>query len=56
MFQQGEPVSTNQIWSAIINANRELKNNSSKQTKTKETEEETESRPKKVTFADALQG
>ena len=56
MFQKGEPVSTYQITSAIISANRELKNNPSNQTKTKETEEEMASRPKKVTFAEAPQG
>ena len=56
MFQQGEPVSKKQITSAIISAYRELKNNPSNQTKTKETEEETESRPKKVTFAEAPPG
>ena len=56
MFQKGEPVSTYQITSAIFSANRELKNNPSNQTKSKETEEETESRPKKVTFADAPPG
>ena len=56
MFLQGEPVTKEQILRATFSANKELKNNPSKQTKTKETEEETESRPKKVTFADAPPG
>ena len=47
MFQKGEPVSTHTITGAIISANKELKNNPSNQTKTKETEEETASRPKR---------
>ena len=51
MFQKGEPVSTHTIARAIFSANRELKNNPSNQTKTKETKG-----PKKVTFADAPPG
>ena len=51
MFQKGEPVSTHTITGAIISANKELKNNPSNQTKTKETKG-----PKKVTFAEAPQG
>ena len=50
MFQKGE-LSTRTITGAIISANRELKNNPSNQTKTKETKG-----PKKVTFADAPPG
>ena len=53
LFQQGEPVSKDQIKRAMFSATEELTNNPSKQ---KKTEEETEKKPKKVTFAEAPPG
>ena len=55
MIQQGEPVSKEQILRAMFSANMEMKNNPSKQTTTKETEEEMK-KPRKVTFANAPPG